>query len=183
MTSSPIEGPQRIEELALPFDPTQVQARVLRRRRRMRARLTSLIITVVLVVILAVWKRDQLKGAGYLTLFAFLLGGSTVWFVVYLIGYLRARHELNRMGSGLALRIDRTGVEVGGTFVPWPAVRGLAAAPGGLAKSPLLRLDQVDGPSLTVPLDQLAVKPATLDTTARAYSAGRHGVDLSRLDS
>lgn len=183
MTSSPIQDPQRIEELALPYDPTQVQARVLRRRRGMRSRLISLIITVVFLLVVTVWKRDQLKGGGYLTLFAVLLGVSAAWFLVYLVSYLRGRRELTRMGSGLALRIDRTGVEVAGTYVPWPAVRSLAAAPGGLGRSPLLRVDQVDGPSLTVPLDQIAARPATLDTTARAYSAGRHGVDLSQLDS
>jgi len=36
---------------------------------------------------------------------------------------------------------------------------------------------------LTVPLDQIDVRPATLDLTARAYSGGRHGVDLQALDS
>jgi hypothetical protein len=34
-----------------------------------------------------------------------------------------------------------------------------------------------------VPLDQITVFPATLDSTVRAFSAGRHGVDLSAIES
>jgi hypothetical protein len=34
-----------------------------------------------------------------------------------------------------------------------------------------------------VPLDQIPTLPATLDSTARAYSGGRFGVDLRALDT
>ena len=34
-----------------------------------------------------------------------------------------------------------------------------------------------------MPLDQVTVFPATLDTTVRAFSGGRHGIDLSALDT
>ena len=54
---------------------------------------------------------------------------------------------------------------------------------GGLGREPLLRLNLSDGRTSTVPLDQVTVFPATLDTTVRAFSSGRQGVDLSALES
>ena len=46
-----------------------------------------------------------------------------------------------------------------------------------------LRLTLIDGRQAEVPLDQVTVFPATLDSTVRAFSAGRHGVDLSALET
>lgn len=172
-----------IEELNLPFDPRKAEQKMSRRRRRMRSRLISLLITVVILAVLYFWQRDQLSRGGFIALYAVLLGVSAGWFVLCLVGYLQARHELARVGTGTALRISRTGVEISGTSVSWPEVRTLSVASGKLGRSPLVQLTLVEGRRLTVPLDQIDVRPATLDLTARAYSAGRHGVDLQALDS
>jgi hypothetical protein len=183
MTSLPVEGPRRIEELVLPFDESQVLEKVLRRRRRVRSQVVSLVITVIVLVAIYLWQRDQTAGQGFSAIYGVVLGISLAWFLVYLVVYLRAKRELARVGTGIALRIDRYGVEVSGTFVPWAEVRSLAAASPGLGRPAVLRLERVTGEPLSVPLNQIQVRPATLDLTARAYSAGRHGVDLQALDS
>ena len=54
---------------------------------------------------------------------------------------------------------------------------------GKLGHGPQLTVTRTDGYSLSVPLDQLDVYPATLDSTARAYSGGRFGVDLAALEN
>ncbi len=54
---------------------------------------------------------------------------------------------------------------------------------GGLGRGPVLRLTLADGRQVGVGLDQISVFPATLDSTARAFSGGRHGVDLTALDN
>lgn len=171
-----------IEELSIPFDPSQMEDKVRHRRRRMKSRLISLIITVVLLALLYAWKRAEFIG-GYFALCAALLGVSLAWFVGYLVAYLLAKRELARVGQGTAVRIGRAGVELRGTFVGWSEVAALRTATKRWGRAPRLELSRHFGEPLTVPLNQMTVRPATLDLTARAYSAGRHGVDLSALDA
>ncbi len=183
MTSPFFPSSSPIDELNVPFDPAQVQAKVIRRRRLMRSRLTSLVITVIFLVVIYLWQRDQLTGAGFIGLYALVLAVSVAWFVVYLVGYRRAQRELADVGTGPAVRIGRAGVELRGVYAAWPEVVSLAAVKGGLGRSPRLQLSRSNGEPVSVPLDQIDVRPATLDLTARAYSGGRHGVDLQALES
>ena len=67
--------------------------------------------------------------------------------------------------------------------VVWSYVSSLDTVRGGPGRSPRLRLRTTDGRTSQVPLDQVQAFPATLDSSARAFSAGRHGVDLSALDN
>jgi hypothetical protein len=172
-----------IEELVVPYDPTQVRATVERRRRAMRSRLVSLGITVVVLVLLYNVGGTRLQGAGFLAVYGIALAVSLAWFAGYLVAYLLARRELGSLGSGTALRIGRPGVQVAEVFAPWREVVALTVVSGGLGRSPRLELRRTSGEPASVPLNQLVVHPATLDSTARAYSAGRHGVDLTALES
>jgi len=172
-----------IEELSLPFDAMQVQERVERRRRMVRSRIISLVITVIFLVVIYFWKRDQLTGTSFITLYAVVLAVSLTWFAVALVRYLSAKRELAGMGHGTAVRIGRPGVEVLGVFAPWPEVQSLSAVKGRLGRSPRFQLSRTGGEPVSVPLDHLDVRPATLDLTARAYSNGHHGVDLTALES
>jgi hypothetical protein len=65
----------------------------------------------------------------------------------------------------------------------WPEVAVIDTIKGGVGRKPRLRVTTADGRRADVPLDQVTVFPATLDSTVRAFSAGRHGVDLSALES
>jgi hypothetical protein len=171
------------EELALPYDPTAAQLRVKRRRRRFISRVISLVITVAVMVAIYVWQRDQFGYAALWVVYGIALAVSLGFAVFALLGWLQARKILAAMGQGLALRIGRPGVEIAGAFVPWAELGSLAAAKGRVGHGPQLRVTRVDGYSLSVPLDQLDVFPATLDSTARAYSGGRFGVDLVALEN
>jgi hypothetical protein len=170
-----------IEELLVPYDPTAPAAKAKRRRRAVRSRIISLIITVAILVALYFWQRAAF-GPGLWVIYGVLFGISGVWLAVSIIGYVQAKRDLNRMGQGVAVRIGRAGVQVADAFAYWPQVTGLRMVRGRVGRSPRLRLDHTGG-FAEVPLDQLPVLPATLDTTARAYSAGRHGVDLTALDA
>jgi hypothetical protein len=183
MSFQSLQGSQPIEELLVPFDPTQVADKVQRRKRLMRSRLVSLVLTVLFLAVIYLWQRDQLAGTGFVTLYAVVLGISVAWFAGYLVAFLVARRDLSRVGSGVALRIGRPGVEVRGVYVPWSEVASLAAVRGGWGRSAELQVTRSNGERFSVPLDQMQVRPATLDLTARAYSAGRYGVDLAALDS
>jgi hypothetical protein len=173
----------RIEELLVPYDPTALQEKVARRRRGMWSRLISLGITVVILVLLHQFGGDQLQGNGSLTVYGIVLGISLAWFVGYLVAWLRARRELRGVGSGTAVRIGRPGIQVARVFTPWSEVTALTMTAGRWGRSDRFELRRASGPPVSVPLNQIEVHPATLDSTARAYSAGRHGVDLTALDS
>jgi hypothetical protein len=149
----------------------------------MWSRLVSLGITVVILVLLYFFGGDRLQGAGFLSVYGVVLAISLGWFVGYLVAWLRARRALRGVGTGTAVRIGRPGIQVGRVFTPWSEVTALTMTGGRLGRSPRFELRRSSGPAASVPLDQIDVHPATLDSTARAYSGGRHGVDLSALDN
>lgn len=172
-----------IEELTVGYDPGQLTAKVARRRSQLRSRVISLVITVIVLVAIYLWRRDQLQGAGFIAVYGVILAISLGWLAVVVVVFLRARRELTSMGEGTAVRIGRAGVQVADLHASWPEVASLGAVKAGVGRGPVLRLRLTDGRHAGVGLDQIAVYPATLDSVARAFSGGRHGVDLSALDS
>jgi hypothetical protein len=172
-----------IQQLSVPYDAGQLTQKAQRRRRLVRSRLVSLGITVALLTAIYFWRRDQQQGAGSFVVYGVVLGVSIAWLLVTLVSYLRAKRDLAAVGSGVAVRIGPPGIEVAGLYASWPDVAKVATVKGGLGRGPALELTATNGTRARVPLEQISVFPATLDSTTRAYSSGRHGVDLSALDN
>lgn len=174
-----------IAELLLPYDPTTLAATVRRRRRGMVVRLVSLGISLAVLGGIYAWQHRAIaaQGGAYWIVTGVVFVLSSIPLLVVLLGFLRARKELRLVPAGVAVRMGRPGVVVGTAFARWPDVAALEVVPGGLGRADRLRLRTQSGAVGLVPLDQVVVHPATLDGTARAYSAGRQGVDLSRLDN
>lgn len=171
-----------IEELLVPYSAGPLTEKRDRRRRGFRSRLISLVITAVILVLLYLLGPEQLRSGSFLAVFGLALGISVAWFLGYLVACLLARRELKSVATGTAVRIGRPGVQVAGLFVPWVEVASLGMATSRFGRRPRLELRHVSGPVASVPLNQVVVLPATLDSTARAYSGGRHGVDLTALE-
>lgn len=172
-----------VEALAVPYDPKPADERMARRRSQFRMRLISLGITVVIMIVIYLWQGRDLAGPGFFVIYALVFAIAVAWAVVYGVGYRMAKQERAGVGTGTALRIDRTGVELAGTFTPWAEVVALAVVGAGPFRAPQLQVSRSTGEPVSVALEAMDVRPATIDQTARAYSAGRHGVDLSQLDS
>jgi hypothetical protein len=172
-----------ITELVVPYDPGPLTERVARRRALVRSRIISLIITVAILVAIYFWQRDQLQGNGFLVVYGVVVGIPVIWLVVVLVMYVRARKQLRTLRPGIAIQIGPPGILVGGLGATWPEVAAVAAVKPGIGKGPVLRLALHDGRQADVPFDQITVFPATLDGAVRAFSASRHGVDLSALDN
>jgi hypothetical protein len=172
-----------ITELLVPYDPEPLTKRVARRRALVRSRIISLVITVAVLAAVYVWQRDQLHGTGFLVVYSVVLGIPVIWLAVVSILYLRARSALRGLASGVAIRVGPPGIQVAGLAAPWSQVASVAAVKPGPGKGPVLRLNLVDGRQSAVPFEQVTVFPATLDSAVRAFSASRHGVDLSALDN
>ncbi len=172
-----------IEELAVPYDPTELEALVLRRRAQVRSRIISLGFTVVILTVIYFWQAEQLRGVAAIAVaYSFAIALSLGWLAVVVIRYRLARADLTEMGEGTALRIERSGVQVADLYAGWSEVASLAMAKGGLGRGMRLQLSLADGRQASVRLNQISVFPATLDSTTRAYSGGRHGVDLTALE-
>lgn len=175
-------GPgDRIDELIVPFDDSRLQDRVRRRKRGLWGRVVSLVITAGVLTLLYFFGGDARQGSGYLTVYGVVLGISAAWLVGYLVAWLRARRALGRVGRGTAVRVGRPGIQVARSFTPWAEVTGLAMV-RHRGRGVAFEVRRTSGPPVSVPLEQVDVHPATLDSTARAYSGGRHGVDLTALD-
>jgi hypothetical protein len=172
-----------IAELVVPYDPGPLSEKVARRRRMVRTRLVSLGITVAVLLVIFFWRRDDMQGAIFVVLFAIVLGISLTLLGMSTALYVGAKRQIGSLGSGTAIRIGPPGIKVAGLSASWPEVAGINTVKPGLGRGPRLRLTTRDGKSADVPLDQVTVFPATLDSTVRAFSAGRHGVDLSALES
>ena len=172
-----------ITELLVPYDPGPLTEKVARRKALVRSRIISLVITVAVLGVIYLWQRDQLQGTGFLVVYAVVLGIPVIWLVVVLIMYARARAALRTLASGIAVRVGPPGIEVAGLGAYWPQVASVAAVKPGPGKGPVLRLRLVDGRQASVPFEQITVFPASVDSAVRAFSASRHGVDLSALDN
>jgi hypothetical protein len=172
-----------ITELLVPYDPGPLTEKVARRRARVRSRIISLVITAAILVAVYLWQRDQLQGNGFLVVYGVVLGIPVVWLIVVSAMYVQARGALRRLAPGVAIRVGPPGIEVARLGAPWPQVASVAAVKPGPGKGPVLRLRLVDGRQAAVPFEQITVFPATLDSAVRAFSASRHGVDLSALDN
>lgn len=177
MSTSPIS------ELIIPYDPEPLAEKVGRRRRLVRSRVISLGITIALLVLIYLWRREDMQGAAFITIYVLVLGISLAWLAASIVLYFLARREMATQGSGIAIRIGPPGIQVAELASAWPQVAAIDTIKGGFARGPRLRLALADGKQATVSLDQVKVFPATLDSTVRAFSAGRHGVDLSALES
>ena len=174
-----------IAELLLPYDPATLVETVRRRRRRLVMRLVSLGISLALLGGIYAWQHRAIaeQGGAYWVVTGIVLALSMIPLVVVLLGFLQSRKELRLVPAGVAVRMGRPGVVVGTAFARWTDVAALEVVPGGLGRADRLRLRTRAGATGIVPLDQVVVHPATLDGTARAYSAGRQGVDPTRLDN
>jgi hypothetical protein len=176
-------SPRPVPELVVSYDDVPTWDRIQRYRRLLRGRLIGLGITVVILVAITVWQRERAPLAALVAGNAIILAlslaavGVTWWLV------RRARSAVATLGEGVALRVGRAGVELVGHRTRWDELAALDVVKGPLVLGPRLRLRDVSGTEVVVPWDQLDVRPATLDSAARAYSNGRHGVDLSGLDA
>jgi hypothetical protein len=171
------------EELALVHDPTGPLQRVARRKRKLVSRVISLGITLAIMIALYFWQRDQFSNSATWVIYGIVLAVSVGFGVFSFLAWRQAKRIVATMGEGMALRLGRGGVEISGGYVSWSDLGSLAVTKGKLGHGPQLTVTRTDGHSLSVPLDQLDVYPATLDSTARAYSGGRFGVDLAALEN
>lgn len=170
--------------LVVNYDAGPAGERADRWRRLVRGRIISLVITVVVLVVILVWQRERFLDdpAPMIVVYSLVLLAAIGWLVGVWLAYRATKRTVASVGQGVVLQVTRRGVEVAGQPIAWSDLTSLAVAKGRWPTGPLLQATRTDGSTVAVPLEQIPVLPATLDSTFRAYSAGRHGLDLSALD-
>lgn len=104
------------------------------------------------------------------------LAGRAVWLH-------RQRDGLRRVGEGLAFVLSARGFQPAtGEPLPWDRIEHIRASRGRWGHGYALEVRRADGATCAFPLEGLDILPGTLDAATRAYSAGRHGVDLTVVD-
>lgn len=177
----------QIEELTVPYDGTEVQRRLQHRKGMLRMRLISLAVTIVIMVVVYIFFRDRFEGAGpsWIIVYALVLLLSLGWVAGTFVAYRLAKQEavgLPPEGT-VALRVNRQGVEFAGTQIGWHELQEIAVVKGNFGQGQLLQAARTAGEPVWVSIRQLPVPLGTVDSVARAYSGGRHGVDLTALDA
>jgi len=170
-----------IDELGVYFRPGQAAGRVRQARGTLvRRGLTTL---VFVVAVLVVW----LIVPAFAPYVPWFVGVSVVTGVVGaafdLVTWRRVIQDAARAGDGLALGLNRDGALVGQVWYPWAEVGAMRVTPGRLGASDRLEVVGRDAAAQWLPLSYMDAMPAWLDGAVRALSAGRIGVDLSRLDA
>ena len=163
------------------FDPAAADGRLKQRKRAFIASIISLVLSLIILGVIVYFRREQMEGV----LPWALLGGVTaisVLRVVYrLIGWRRALADRRRVGQGPALVIGRFGVELEGQRLDWSQVRKIGTRTRRF-NTPEITVEPANGATVGRPLDHLDALPAALDSAARIYSGGFHGVDLAAVD-
>ncbi|RCK67969.1 hypothetical protein DT076_18685 [Desertihabitans brevis] len=174
---------QAPDYLIAEYTPVVADETVAVRKRRMISGIVSLVLSLVISAVFVVWRWDAFRTSWEPWVFVGLATVlSAVRLVVWLVGWRRAVADRAKVGVGPALVIGRFGVELHGVRLSWPEVAQLAIGPGGLGRGPDITVRSHSGPPLTIGLEHVDVKPATVEAATRIYSDGRASVDLSRLD-
>lgn len=163
------------------FDPASAQRHLRAVRQNRTLRLVSLLISIgIVVAVFFIWK-DRFSQVYWWVAGVSLLYplGLLVWALICESG---ARREASEVTEGLALGLGREGVLVGGASVHWTQVADLKVRPARRGRGASLALVVRQGDTWRIPLDHLAIGPATLDSAVRALSGGRVWIDFSALD-
>ncbi|MDO5681900.1 MAG: hypothetical protein Q4G46_03625 [Propionibacteriaceae bacterium] len=187
-----LPGPGAIsvpEGMPIYFDRQVLAGRAASERRRVIMNAVSLGITLVGLgaVLIYVFASREGQFGNITGLATWLLSVSAVISLVTLgarlVWFRRLRAAADAVGEGLALVVSRWGIQCASGQSAWESIDGVAVAKARRWGSGYrLRVDRSDGPAFDFPLEGLSSLPGTLDSSIRAYSSGRYGVDLSVLD-
>jgi hypothetical protein len=172
-------------EVHIRYNPVPAAERVAHYRALIRTRLFWLAIAVGCCA--AFWlfyaRSFGLSKGHIAALWASGCGFSVVWLAMALVGYLRSRRVLARMGQGLAVRIGRWGVDLHGVALGWQDIAQVAARRHRLAAAgPDLVVRTTRGETYKLPWLFLDTLPGTVDAAVQAYTSGVHRLDISKLD-
>ncbi|MGL4831999.1 MAG: hypothetical protein ACRCWS_05420 [Propionibacteriaceae bacterium] len=171
------------EQLVIGFTPLPSARRVATWRGVMRTRILFAAIATVLALVLFFWQPERFSGSSWgLTILVLLIGLS--WVSVLFTGakFIVARRELARLGEGMALALNATGMNIGdslgGGEYAWSAITSMVVRRSGLFLRPKLMIRAVPDRQIRIALSAIDALPADIDNAVRAYSRGQVQVQI-----
>ncbi|PFG68772.1 hypothetical protein B0O41_3619 [Propionibacteriaceae bacterium ES.041] len=177
-----------MQQLPIFYDPLRAEQRIGAQRRRVIWGLVSTGISVagLAALFLYGWLVTKSQPGETGQLLRWVLAFSSITGLISLLAnllWLRAlRNARREVGDGLALTLSHRGIETAEGPLGWEQVARVRAANGRPGHGYRLDIIGTDNQVRAFPLDGLALLPGSLDSATRAYSSGRHGVDLTVVD-
>lgn len=170
-------------ELVVSFNAVPTARRLAQAKQSLIFRLISAVVSLGIVLAIYYFAAQGWSPAMIWGLFAVWGAVTLVWLVLSLVALFTARRDLHRIGTGAAVTLSPSGIRVLDRSFAWDEVAALKATGSSVGAGPKLVVEPYSGEPASVPLSFLDTLPGTLDSAARAYSLGRHGLDLSGLDA
>jgi len=171
------------DEVHIRYNPMPAAERVAHYTGLVRTRLIWLGMAAGICLIFWGFQGSALGKVATVALFASGLGYSAIWLLMALAGLWRARRALHSIGQGVALRLNRWGVDIHGVALPWSDITAVKARRRRFsAYGPELAVVTATHGVKTLPWLFLDTLPGSLDAAIRAYTADAHHLDVSRLD-
>lgn len=165
------------------FAPLVVERKIAAQRRKIIGQLTLGLIYVIAITILYLLKWLELaESLKWLLIFSVAI--TVVMTLAQVLWLIQLKRERIGLDHGLAMVLSPWGIETKQDRIPWSEVGSLVAVRGRAGHGYRLQVRPAVGgvASMTFPLDALDVLPGTLDSATRAFSGGRHGIDLSAVE-
>ncbi|OYO23477.1 hypothetical protein CGZ93_05925 [Enemella dayhoffiae] len=177
-----------MQQLPVFYDPERVEQRIGAYRRRViwQAVSAGLSVAALAVLFLHSWlvAKGQPGEVGQMLRYVLTFGAviGLVMLLIQLLWLRRLRAARREVGDGLAMLLSHRGIETADGAMPWEDITRVAVANGRPGHGYRLDIVTADRGACAFPLDGLNLLPGSLDSATRAYSAGRHGVDLTVVD-
>lgn len=166
------------------YSPVALAQRTTQLMRQVWLRLVGLVISALISGFWYWYAEPRLDSP----IFWLLIGTvvvSLVRLVMAIVQQRLARRSTSRVPLGPAFQIDNHGVVLAtspeGERLGWADVQAIAGRNKRFAPGPMLEFEWGER-RWSVPIIALDARPAVVDSALRAFSLGRFGLDLSRVD-
>lgn len=178
------EPPPDVEDfLHVRWDPRPAERQVGLARRRFFSSVAGLVITLGIWGGLYWWARrseQDWSGTGQWTVTGVVLGISLAMLLVRLVAWRMAVRHRRQVGEGEVITASWPGLQIAGHYWDWEEVGSVRSERGGTGAGDRYVFETPDG-TWTCQVDDLDVRPATLQSALALYSRGRCGADLEQI--
>lgn len=180
----PPEPPPNAEDfLHVHWDPRPADTRVALSGRRFVSGIGGLVITLLVWGGLYWWARrseQEWAGTGQWTVTAVVVGLSVALLVFRLVAWRLAVRHRRQVGEGEVITASWPGLQIAGHYWDWEELGPVRTERGRAGGGDRYVFDTPDG-EWTCEVDDLDIRPATLQAALVLYSQRRCGADLAQI--
>lgn len=179
----PEPSPTVEDFLHVHWDPRPAEQRVGLAKRRFFSSIGGLVVTLLIWGGLYWWARRSEQGwagTGQWTVTAVVIGLSVAILVFRLVGWRMAVRRRRQVGEGEVITASWPGLQIAGHYWDWDEVGHVRSERGRAGGGDRYVFETPDG-AWSCEVDDLDVRPATLQAAIALYSRGRCAPDLEQV--